>query len=341
MANFVRYQSRQPVSIKKVNAFLTRAAGNLPGYKPFEPGDPVLARLHPKTLPDLEALSPLELRITGTLNRRQPPWDRFRQVLDSYSGKARLTVTVVYESREIAQRPSSGEMVRAGFREGARQIYFNTNTAYQIGPARHYGLMAQALSAAVLPLELHDEGEAFRGEQFFLTHKNQEDLWISAAYLPQQRNPSGFRCGVSEKSTEEMVAAVAAVVDQLGSGRRFAYEWSIGCTPRHPDAAEQSRQIYDQVKKAPETFQGQKLEIVIDFRLEALENLDMIRQLCGPKDRVLTDLGGFRESDVNPVGVDLITRQDGFWIEVDARVPFETAQLSRLLGESLVATVRS
>lgn len=324
--------------VETVKAWLQKATETIPGFEGFEQGDRVLVTFHPKSLPDLSTAADLaiqDLTVKGELPIGQDPFSILDAIMETgveIGLQGHLAVNIGFEESGCEQDMTSYDTLGVFTVKGKTGWSFWGNGLMKKSSEVGRDVLRRLVETAELPVRFSKR----RDHGFDLEHS--AGGWISVPQRSPEGTPVAFSCLLEEGAppTKELLARMARVVREIGSGKLFTASWHAGPRAGDKDAPQVSRKVYGTVTARPEVFKAKRYEMQGEFRLFDLSGLETLRPLCRGKDRILTALGYTHNFEGDAINFEVETRARGHRLVVESRGGFDVYGLEEKLGVEFV-----
>ena len=133
---------------------------------------------------------------------------------------------------------------------------------------------------------------------------------------------------MKNSTVDELFDRMQQAFNALGTEKFNKFNWGASSGGINDPAL--NLRIYQAVYE--NNFPADKYDIMVDFSLNRVSDIEKLRQLCGPKDKVFTSICHFNLSENNYANVVITTRQGGHRICFSLKIPKDTKQIREKLG---------
>jgi len=323
-------------SIEKILEIRQKVRELFEGFSDFSPEESQRGYFEPKgKLPvfdELEGLSLVMIHIDGYLPSKDETLDTFIEILkqgESIIGdEFHLAVCCGFEEKNSKQTKRAYDTIRVWIRLGKLYFDYGANGSKVNADASYAkDFIKRLIHIMNLPIRIEE-----RDGQYFLAHTSEGELSISRS-LWGRGNPTGFSCEVMGTSIEEIVGCVKQFFAECATKKRFDFYWSFGGVHLGTEtvsAHERCKRIYDMAIKA--NFPADHYFIDIEFTLQDLEGIEVLKSFCGPKDDVYTRLCSFDLPEDNYGEIKIVTTSKGHQLRLTLRTPDNLKLVEKKLG---------
>lgn len=315
MASQFRYEIDAPPTLEFLQALEARAGRSFPEFAPFgrdeifRPVCPVEMRVK-GVVPEIRAGTQSKLTaalITGTLPRSHWTSARLREVWRALRTGRPTAVGVKLSQEFIQPVPSANKRkrgdVHCGWVQNVRPQFGWACAEYGYHDA---GVLRQHVGALVshlgLPIRIFDDEKGFWLETVVAGLQLHQTLGTGVT----ERNPKYFHVEVPTERVDDAVGMLEAFAEVGPANEAVHWAWSIG-EPIDggdpPAALEHARRA-----RPPASMIG----ISLMLEILAIEGLEDVRRLLGPRDSALVNLFGFGFEYENMASIEVDIRPDGY-----------------------------
>jgi hypothetical protein len=330
-----RFASAQRLDFRQLLAVRDKARASFGGFRDFAPTESLRGFFeHTDTLPRLTApaLEVLDLTTIGELGIKAEPWIAFREIVSRAAEVwrlGRLTLRCGFAEKTSKQTQRGYDSVSLVLSRGRLFLdYWPNGSKAARNPASAREFLSDAIAGVGLPMRIVDVGPRFRIE-----HLASGELTPRVVFSLDSLDPSGFVCEMPGSSADVEIDRLRKFLE-LFSSKRFEYSWSAG-VPHSNEVNSQpglSRKVYDAVAAAG--LPAVRYELQAEFRLSGVEGIAALRDLCGPRDEVFTELCSFDLPDDNRGAIRVHTTADGHRLTLTMRLGDERPLVEQVLGIS-------
>jgi hypothetical protein len=323
------YYSEKNIAISEILRVYDLAQTNFNSFSGFSRGRFVSGTYHPEALPALDTFESFVVKkITthGTIKKNNNPLDKLKWILKegeaSIGSIGLLSISWHFKEKGSANMKGCDDSLRIEIRNGKRNFMYGSN-ASKVSLDQRYAVsfFKKLKSAAGLPYEVVEATDYYK-----LEHTQSGELKYLAGML--DRNPSAFSCEMKESTVDDLFDRMQQAFNALGTDKFNKFNWGASSGAIHDP--ELNLRIYQAVYE--KDFPADKYDLKVDFSLNRVSDIEKLRHLCGPKDKVYTAICHFNLSEKNYANVNINTRQEGHRICFSLKEPKDIKQIREKLG---------
>jgi len=291
----------------------------------FSPGSHVNGYFHPDKIPDLNSFSGLNIQgisTHGSIKKKNEPLEKLKSILTlgehDIGEIGLLSVDWQFKEQESTEIKGCNDSFRIEIRQGKRYFGYYSNGS-KVNRNKEYGrqFMRKLINAVDLPLDIVEEDG-----NYLLRHTLRHELSIRRAGFGD-RNPSAFLCEMKDSTVEQLFLMLKSSFASVGTDKQNKFSWgaSTGALTDHA----LSRKIYTYVYEFG--FYADAYSLDLEFSLEHINDIEHIRSICGPKDKIYTEICSFDLSKDNFANFHVITSQLGHRVYFELRLPEDIKQI--------------
>jgi hypothetical protein len=318
------------VSISQIQNIYKLSENSFFPFRGFSTENFVRGYFHPETLPALMIFNGFDIKdisTHGTIKKKNKPLEKLEMILVKGEYKIKdiglISINWQFKEKASAEMKRCNDSFRIELRRGKCYFGYYSNGS-KVGIDHEYAkkFMQELKTAADLPLEIIEAED-----HFLLEHSMSGELSTPRA-SPGGKNPSAFICEMKNCTVHDLFTRMKSAFESVGTDNQSKFSW--GASTGAIDDHLLSKKIYDCVYE--NAFPADKYDIDLEFSLKDLRAIEDIRSLCGPKDKVFTEICSFNLSEDNYANVQIITSQFGHRVCFELRLPEDTKQIRDKLG---------
>jgi hypothetical protein len=323
------YYGEDNVAISEIERVYELAQTSFFPFTGFSSERFVMGTYHPETLPSLGSFKGFnikEITTHGTIKKNNRPLEKLKSILKEgekpIGGIGALSISWHFKEKGSADMKRCDDSFRIDILSGKKYFGYRSN-ASKVSLDRHYAIQffKNLKSAAGLPYDVVEGADYYQ-----LKHTQSGELKYHSSMW--DKNPTAFSCEIMDKTVDELFDHMQRAFEALGTDKFNKFNWGAFSGPIDDPAL--NLKIYQVVYE--KKFPADKYDIRIDYALNGVSDIEELRQLCGPKDRVFTGICSFHLSEDNYANMDVITKRKGHRIVFSLRLPQDTKQIVDRLG---------
>jgi hypothetical protein len=242
--------------------------------------------------------------------------------VNRYGNIGLLSISWHFKEKGSAEMKACNDSFRIEVRNGKKYFGYDSN-ASKVSLDKGYAInfFKELKSAASLPYDVVETADYYN-----LEHTQSGKLKYISSML--DKNPNAFSCEMKDHSLDELFDSMQHAFNVLGTDKYNKFHWGASSGAIHDPAL--SLKIYQAVYER--NFPADKYEIMVGFSLYKVDDIEKLRQLCGPKDHIFTEICSFDLSEENYSNVIVTTKQEGHRIRFSLKMPEDTDQIRDKLG---------
>lgn len=293
------------------------------------------AYLRPSKLPILSGMDGVEIsevRTEGKLPTANSSLNQLENVLAEGAASVgeigMFVISCGFEEKNSMQNKNAYDTVLIRTERGKKYFCYRANGSRVQGDVSYRKeFLLKAIDFLNLPVFLEYSDDFFK-----MKSNGSGALKITKSEGGGRKNPSGFNCELVDREIKELAGTLSDFIVEFASDTIFDISWRAG-TGRKPNK-ELSQNIFDTVVK--EKLPAESFELDFSYTLNELGGIELLQNLCGPKDQLFTSYLSMDLPERNRAEATIKTTNEGHRLEVMLTDKKYISEVQNILNIELV-----